>query len=455
MWGTRHQRCQPCFGPDNLTTVKQRKLPYAAGPLSAVVRVPGSKSLTNRALVAAALARGTSVLSNALFADDTGCMMEALRQMGFSIATDVRGGRIEITGFGGQIPAIDADCHCGNSGTTIRFCAALAALGRGEYTFDGVARMRERPIGPLCDALAALGAGIEYTGVDGCPPVTIRSRGLTGGTVQFNRPVSSQFISALLLAAPAAQDDVLIEINGPLVSRPYVAMTTAVMDAFNVAVIADERGGAYRFIVPAPQHYAARHYAIEPDASNASYFLAAAAMAGGSVTVEGFNANSLQGDVGFVHVLERMGCRVSRHDDRITVQGPPRDMPLKALEIDLNDMPDMVQTVAVLALRADGPTTIENVANLRIKETDRIEGVATELRKLGAQVEEAIDGLTIHPPERLTPCLIDTYGDHRMAMCFALAGLVCHGVTINGADCVSKTFPDFFEHWEAMVGGLR
>lgn len=429
----------------------QQRLPFASKPLSATVRVPGSKSLTNRALVAGALANGTSMLSNALFADDTEHMTDALRQMGFSIAADPHAGRIEIAGFGGQIPAGDADCFCGNSGTTIRFCAALAALGRGEYTFDGVPRMRERPIGQLCDALAALGAAVEYPGAEGYPPVIIRARGLTGGTVQFNRPVSSQFISALLLAAPAARNDVLIEVAGPLVSRPYVDMTTAVMDAFSVSVISDRHEGAYRYIVPAPQHYAPRHYAIEPDASNASYFLAAAAMAGGTVTVEGFNANSLQGDVRFVHVLERMGCNVSRHDDRIAVHGPPRETPLKALQIDLNNMPDMVQTVAVLALRADGPTTIENVANLRIKETDRIDALATELRKLGADVDESIDGLTITPPQQLTPAVIDTYDDHRMAMCFALAGLVCRGVAVNGADCVTKTFPDFFERWDRMV----
>ena len=296
----------------------------ASKPLDAVVTIPGSKSLTNRALVAAALADGTSVLSNALFADDTRHMMDALRGFGFAVTAYATedgpdANRIEVTGCGGHVPNPEADCFCGNSGTTIRFCTALAALGHGRYRLDGVARMRQRPIEPLGDAIQMLGGGIEYHGEQGYPPLTVHARGLSGGTVTFDNPASSQFVSALLLAAPAAMSDVLIDVRGALVSAPYVHMTTAVMSAMGPVVIEDIQPDSARFIVAARQPYHAQNLTIEPDASNASYFLAAPAVAGGRVTVRGLGTDSIQGDIRFVDLLERMGCAVERAPDALAV----------------------------------------------------------------------------------------------------------------------------------------
>jgi len=426
------------------------KLRAATKPLSATVSVPGSKSLTNRALVAGALANGTSILSNALFADDTRRMIDVLGALGFAIATDPRGGRIEITGAGGHVPAGEAQCFCGNSGTTIRFCTALAALGRGCYVLDGVPRMRQRPIGPLVGALGSLGASISFDENEGYPPITLRSKGLSAGTVVLDTSVSSQFLSALLLAAPSASGDVMIDVRGKLSSAPYVAMTTNLMAAFGVSVAEDVGPDGAKYIVPAPQAYRAEHYTIEPDASNASYFLAAAAVAGGTVTVDGLGTSSIQGDVHFVDVLEQMGCHVDRGANRLTVTGRSDGRRLHGIDIDLNAMPDMVQTTAVLALFADGPTSIRNVPNLRVKETDRLSALARELTAAGAQVEERADGLTITPPGQPRAAAIKTYDDHRMAMSFSLLGLAVDGVTIQDAECVDKTFPGFFKTWSSL-----
>jgi 3-phosphoshikimate 1-carboxyvinyltransferase len=428
------------------------RLERAPGPLNARVTISGSKSLTNRALIAAALANGTSILSDALFAEDTQRMIDTLGRLGFAIATDPRGNRIEITGNGGFMPEDEADCFCGNSGTTIRFGTALASLGHGIYNFDGVERMRQRPIGQLGDALRALGAQIEYPIRDGYPPIRVVGQGLSAGTARVDRPDSSQFISAILLAAPAASGDVMVEVRGPLPSRPYVVATTRLMSDFGPAVIEEYGPSTSKFIIPAPQPYQARHYRIEPDASNASYFLAAPAVAGGSVTVDGLGSQSVQGDARFVDLLERMGCRVERDTNRLTVTGPKPEERLRGIDVDLNHMPDMVQTLAVVALFAEGPTTIRNVANLRLKETDRLAALCRELDKLGARTEELSDGLIVHPPEDFRPAAIDTYGDHRMAMSFAIAGLAIEGVVINDAACVAKTFPDFFDRWRSLSG---
>lgn len=443
----------PCAGMLERMSV-YRCIP-ASCPLNAEVVIPGSKSLTNRALITAALADGTSVLSNVLFAEDTHLMMEALRTLGIAVTADERGCAVEVTGCNGHIPESGADLFCGNSGTTIRFLSAMVALGNGRFQLDGVARMRKRPIGALGEALQALGAGIEYPGEEGFPPIVVHASGLRGGYVAFNSPQSSQLVSALLLAAPYAARDVFIEVAGDVPSLPYLKMTTAVMDRFGVGVLEDfARPGAdrsMRFIVEAPQRYQATALSIEPDATNASYFLAAAAIAGGRVTVRGLGLGSVQGDIGFVDVLERMGCRVERETMRLTVTGPLDGARLRGIEIDLNDMPDTVLTLAVLGLFADSPTAIRNVANLRLKETDRLAALRRELTKLGAVVEELPDGLIIHPPHRLTPTAIDTYDDHRMAMSFALAGLKCPGMVINGPQCCAKTFPDFFERFERMI----
>jgi len=418
------------------------------GPLDAEVVVPGSKSLTNRALIAAALADGVSVLTNILLAEDTLLMIEALRALGIAVTVDERGCAAEITGCRGHLPESDVDLYCGNSGTCMRFLTAVAALGEGRYRVDGVARMRKRPVGDLGSALQGVGTGIEYLGDEGFCPLTVHARGLGGGFVEFDAPPSSQMVSALLLVAPYANREVLIEVRGAVPSRPFLDMTLHIMARFGIDLLADAAPNSIRYVVEAPRCYQATRLSIEPDATNAMYFLSAAAIAGGRVTVRGLGTDSVQGDAAFVALLARMGCRVERGVSSLTVYGPLTGTPLRGIDMDLNDMPDTVPTLAVLALFADSPTTIRNVANLRVKESDRLAALRMELTKLGAGVEETADGLVIAPPRRLTPATIDTYDDHRMAMSFALAGLRCPGLAINDPECCAKTFPSFFSRFE-------
>ncbi len=422
----------------------------ARGPVDATVGLPGSKSITNRALVAAALADGNSLLTGALLAEDTRLMIDALRGLGVAVTVDEEASTVEVTGCRGNIARGDARIECGNAGTVMRFCAAFVALGHGRYELDGKVRMRQRPIGDLVGALQTLGVGVEYTSDEGYPPIAVHANGLRGGQVSFRSPESSQFISALLLSAPYARDDVLIAVTGEIPSVPYLKMTTGVMERFGAVVVSQYRQGDARFIVATPQRYGGTTLAVEPDASNASYFLAAPAVVGGRVTVERLGTDSIQGDARFVDVLERMGCRIERRTQELTVHGPVAGERLGGIDIDLNDMPDVAQTLAVVALFAEGPTTIRNVANLRVKETDRLAALARELQKLGAGVEEGKDSLRIAPPRRVTPAEIDTYDDHRMAMSFALAGLRCPGITIRNPECCGKTFPDFFERFERL-----
>jgi 3-phosphoshikimate 1-carboxyvinyltransferase len=451
---------------------------WPVGPVSATIRPPGSKSLTNRYLTCLALASGPSLLQHAGLCDDTDRMVAGLRALGVHVEPEAPETTFRIHGYGGVIPAETADVDAGSAGTAMRFLTALACLGLGRYTLDGSPRMRERPIGPLVDALHDLGAGIGYAGRPGFVPLTVGATGLLGGTLTFERPPSSQYISAVLMVAPYARRDVYIAVNGGVVSRPYVDMTLDVMRELGVEALENEPGAAVaaetsagqRFIVPCGQRYRAGTYTVEPDASGATYFWATAAITGGRVRVVGLSRASRQGDVAFVDVLAQMGCKVSvgrdgaapaAAADFIEVQGPPPGQ-LRGVSVDLNAMPDTVQTLAVAALFAQGPTDIHNVANLRIKETDRIAALATELTKLGAQVTPRADGLTITPPSGMAgsatgamPALkvgmpdasvfIDTYDDHRMAMSFALAGLRREGVVIRDADCVSKSFPDYFE----------
>ncbi|MGA2258166.1 MAG: 3-phosphoshikimate 1-carboxyvinyltransferase [Thermoguttaceae bacterium] len=411
------------------------------GPLRARIRPPGSKSITNRALVCAALARGESLLTGALESDDTRVMIEGLRQFGLALDHDPNARTIRVTGCGGRPPAASADLLLGNSGTTVRFLTALATLGHGVYRLDGTSRMRERPIQDLLDALRHLGADAVSEAGTGCPPVVVRAAGLRGGRAEVAGNISSQFLSAVLQVAPCAASDIVLAIRGELVSKPYVAMTLAVMRAFGVGISADD----FPLRVPAPQPYLGRTYAIEPDASAASYFFAAAAIAGGSVTVEGLSRDSLQGDVAFCHCLQQMGCEVIFADDQITVKGGP----LRGIDVDMNAVSDTVQTLSAAALFADGPTTIRNVEHIRHKETDRIAALATELRKFGAEIDERADGLRI-TPKLVHGAAIDTYDDHRMAMSMALVGLAVPGVVIRDPRCTSKTYPEFFRDLSAL-----
>ncbi len=409
-------------------------------PIDATVRLVGSKSLTNRAFIIAALARGTSRLHGVGLSDDSRYMMQFLQGLGIDVSLDEQTRVATVKGCGGQIPASEADLFCGNAGTVVRFGTAMCTLGYGDYRIDGVARMRARPIGPLVDALRDLGAMIGYEAVEGYPPLRIQARHLFGGEVTMSGAQSSQFVSAVLLAAPQARTDVMLRLEGEVVSEPYIRMTLRIMEDFGATALAEPG----RYIVPAVQPYTGRDYRIEPDASAASYFLAAAALTGGRVTVEGLGRDSAQGDVRFVDVLEQMGCGVEQDDASTTVRGPASG-DLRGVDVDLNAMPDMAQTLAVLALFAAGRTTVRNVANLRIKETDRIAAVAAELAKFGAEVEARDDGFSIDPPAEPTGAAVDTYDDHRMAMSFALAGLRLDGVVIRDAECVGKTFPEYFD----------
>ncbi|MBN2582020.1 MAG: 3-phosphoshikimate 1-carboxyvinyltransferase [Planctomycetes bacterium] len=414
-------------------------------PVTGRIRPVGSKSLTNRALVAAGLASGRSVLEGCLASDDTRYMAAAWRQLGATVDWDEPSGRITIAGTAGRIAPGPQDLFVGNAGTAMRFMTAVVATGQGRYRLDGVSRMRERPIEDLLVALRALGASAVSETGNKCPPVIVQAGGLGGGQVTVSGRISSQYLSGLLLAAPYAARDVEIMIDGRLVSKPYADMTCRLMADFGVEVENEEYR---RFYVAAPSRYTARAYAVEPDATAATYFWAAAAMTGGSVTVEGLTADSAQGDVGFVRVLEQMGCRIESSPDGLTVHGPER---LRGVTVDLNAMPDTALTLAVAALAAEGPTEILNVANLRVKETDRLAALAAELRKFGAEVDEAEDRLTIRPPAALRGADVATYDDHRMAMSFALAGLKVAGVRISGAECVNKTFPDYFVRLRGLV----
>lgn len=417
------------------------------GPLCARLRPPGSKSITNRALVCAALAEGTSTLVGALDSEDTRVMADALGQLGVGIVRDAAAQTLTVRGTSGVIGPPSAELFVANSGTTIRFLAALVSLGRGEFRLDGTPRMRERPIGDLIEALRQLGVDARCESANDCPPVVIRAAGLAGGPATISGGISSQFLSGLLMAAPYARQPVTLTVTGTLVSQPYVRMTLAVMRDFGIDVPHHE---LRRFEVSSQVRYRGCRYAIEPDASAASYFFGAVAITGGEITIDGLSRASLQGDVAFVDVLERMGCRVSHGPDNITVGGGK----LHGVSVDMNAISDTVQTLAAVALFAEGPTTITGVAHIRHKETDRIGALATELRKLGATVEELDDGLRIMPGA-LREAAIDTYQDHRMAMSLALVGLRQPGVVIRDPGCVGKTYPGFFDDLRSLSRTLH
>ena len=410
------------------------------------VAAPPSKSATQRALIAAALAAGRSRLRHPLLSDDTRHLVAALRTVGIGTAAAAPGRAPEIVveGQGGRIPADRADLSVGNAGTAMRFLTAVLALGRGEYTLDGSERMRRRPIEDLLQALRRLGARAESVRGDGCPPVRVGGPGLPGGAARLRGGTSSQYLSAILLAGPATSRGVDIEIEGTLVSRPYVDLTIDVMRRFGVDVETSPPGPAPTSFRVAPgRPYRPRDLVIEGDWSSASYFLAAAAVTSGRVRVERLDPESRQGDAGFARLMEKMGCRVTRGDDWIEVEGAG---PLRGIEADCGDMPDIVPTLAVVALFADGPTRVTGVPHLKVKESDRIAALVAEIHRLGGEAAGAADGLTI-VPRPLRGARVETYADHRIAMAFAVAGLRVPGVVVADPSCVSKSFPGF---WTAL-----
>lgn len=418
------------------------QIPPIHHPLSAVVRVPGSKSLTNRALLIAALANGTTRLTHALFSDDSCYFAKALQTLGFDVELDEANHEMTVTGLGGNIPARQANLFIGNAGTAARFLSAFLALGNGRYILDGEPRMRERPIQDLIDALTQL--GVELKATDHCPPVEIVAKGLPGGRTKIAGNISSQFLSALLMVAPYAKSPVEIEVATDLNSKPYVDMTIAAMQDFGVEI---ERQGYERFLIRPSSFSPLASYPIESDASAASYFFAAPAICGGTVRVESISRQSKQGDIGFLEVLEEMGCEIKEGDHFIEVTGTGS---LRGVDVDMRDISDTAQTLAAIAPFASSATRIRGIAFIRRKETDRVHAVCTELERLGARVEEHEDGMTIYPCESVQPATVQTYNDHRMAMAFSLIGLRAEGIDIENPGCVSKTFPNYFEVLETL-----
>ncbi|MEE9382628.1 MAG: 3-phosphoshikimate 1-carboxyvinyltransferase [Nannocystaceae bacterium] len=409
-------------------------------PPDATLTLPGSKSYTNRAFIVAALASGPTTLAQALFSDDTRYMAQALRDLGISVTEDETARSMVVHGCDGTIPSASATVNIGNAGTAARFLPPMMALGKGQYEVDGAPRMRERPIAPLVHALRQLGVRIDCLGEPDHIPLRIHANGLRGGSLRIRGDLSSQYISGLLLSAPYMTSGLTLELEGPLVSRPYVAMTRQIMRDFGV-----ESGfhDDTRFHVAADQHYRGHTYTIEPDASAASYFFAAAAVSGGRVRVGALGTRSLQGDLDLVHILARMGCEVTQGEDWTELQGPQAGS-LSGVEVDMRDLSDVAQTLAVVATFASSPTRITGIGFIRGKETDRINATVRELNHLGIAAEAQTDGMLVRPgiPH---PGEVHTYEDHRMAMSFAVLGLLHPGIRIRDPGCTSKTFPNYFD----------
>ncbi|WP_068545210.1 3-phosphoshikimate 1-carboxyvinyltransferase [Thalassotalea crassostreae] len=408
------------------------------------VFLPGSKSLSNRALLIAALANGETKITNLLVSDDINHMLNALTSLGIEYTLSDCGTECRVVGNNGffNVAANTSEpleLFLGNAGTAMRpLCAALAA-SEGEFILTGEPRMKERPIGHLGDALEQLGADLEYLENKDYPPLKIKGKDLTGSSVSIDGSISSQFLTAILMIAPLLKTDTNINIEGELVSKPYIDITLDIMQRFGVEV---QNNDYKSFTVNGNQSYKALdRYMVEGDASSASYFLAAGAIKGGQITVHGVGKLSVQGDKHFADVLEKMGAEVHWQDESITVIGKP----LRAVDMDMNHIPDAAMTIATAALFAEGTTSIRNIYNWRVKETDRLNAMATELRKVGAEVIEGHDFITITPPSSLKHAEIDTYDDHRVAMCFSLVALSDTAVTINDPKCTAKTFPDYFD----------
>jgi 3-phosphoshikimate 1-carboxyvinyltransferase len=414
-------------------------------PLAARVALPGSKSITNRAMLLAAMAKGRSMIDAALLSDDTRYMADALRTLGFAVKIEPKIRRVTIDGQGGAIASRGADLFVGGAGTAMRFLVPFLTLGRGRYRIDGNPRMRERPIAPLGQAMQRLGATVYSEHDNRCPPVIVDTTraAFAGGETSIDARDSSQFVSAMLMPAALWPLGLVLTMQGDA-ARPFIAMTLALMESWG----ARSSSNGDTITVPGGQSYRARRFLVEPDASAASYFAAAAALCGGSVTLERLSRDSVQGDIAFLELLERMGARVEWNKDNVIVTGTGT---LVGIDVAMNSMPDMVATLAALAPFASSPTRIRGVAFIRHHESDRIHALATELGRIGAGVEEFEDGLAI-TPAKLTPASIETYDDHRIAMSFAIAGLKLAGLHIRNPGCVAKTFPDFFDRLEALRG---
>ena len=415
--------------------------------ISGSITLPGSKSLSNRVLLLAMLSEGETFIENLLDSDDVRRMIDALAKLKISYEEDRPGKKIRVKGEGGRIPVDKAELFLGNAGTAIRPLTAALTLGHGRFVLDGIERMRERPIQDLLDGLNQLGAQVRSIDNTGCPPVEIIANGLPGGVTKLSGAISSQYLSAILLTSPYAQTPVEIRIKDHLVSIPYVEMTIRLMNRFGVNVDVSEDFKSFH--INAPQSYKSpKTYFVEGDASSASYFLAGAAITGGTVTVIGCGTDSLQGDAQFAKIMEMMGAEVQWEANQITVRGSGN---LKGIDVDMNEMPDAAMTLAVTALFAKGTTAIRNIYNWRLKETERLKAVSSELKKLGATVEEGEDYIIIEPPEKLLSAEIATYDDHRMAMAFSLAACGEVPITILDPSCVSKTFPDYFDQLSKLT----
>lgn len=414
--------------------------------VNGTINIPGSKSISNRALLLATLAEGTTTLTNLLDSDDIRYMLASLKQLGVNYRLSNNNTVCEVDGLAGTLNSdVAQTLFLGNAGTAMRpLCAALT-LGNGEFTLTGEPRMEERPIGDLVDSLRQLGADIRYLKNDGFPPLTINATGLSGGDVEIAGDLSSQFLTALLMVAPLAKGDVNINIKGELVSKPYIDITLALMAQFGVNVTNNNYAS---FEIKAGQRYTSPgKLLVEGDASSASYFLAAGAIKGGEVKVTGVGKLSIQGDVKFADVLAQMGADIEWGDDYIIARGSK----LNAVDLDMNHIPDAAMTIATAAVFATGTTHIRNIYNWRIKETDRLAAMATELRKVGAIVDEGHDYISVTPPAKPHTANIDTYNDHRMAMCFSMLAFADCGITINEPECTSKTFPDYFNQFNALA----
>ena len=412
--------------------------------ISGEVHLPGSKSLSNRLLLLSAISKGQTEVYNILDSDDTSYMLNALNSLGIKYEISDDKTTCLIEGVGGPFSVPETDLYLGNAGTAVRPLCAVLCSGIGNHIIRGDQRMYERPIKDLVDALRQLGSTIEYLGNDGFPPLRINAHGIKGGQVDIKGNISSQYLTAMLLTSPLSQSPIQINVIGELVSKPYIDMTLSVMKKFGVNVVNDNYQS---FVISGSEQYISpKTVLVEGDASSASYFMAAAAIGGGPIRLRGIGSESIQGDVQVTEVLNQMGAKVTMGTDWVEVERNT----LSGVDLDLNHIPDAAMTIATTALFADGPTTIRNIGNWRVKETDRLSAMATELRKVGAEVIEGQDYLKITPPPRILPATIDTYNDHRMAMCFSLAALGDAPITINDPGCVSKTFPEYFDLFSSL-----